>query len=108
MLQVEAGFAEGATLPPPPGLAIEHEGQPSTRLVLSFPLPGSRPPTAQLTAAEQAVAEGLLLGLTNLEIAASRGVSQHTVANQVAAIFVKLNVSSRLTLALCLRDTTLW
>jgi DNA-binding NarL/FixJ family response regulator len=54
---------------------------------------------ADLTAAERGVAEDLLRGLGNRQIAARRGVSLRTVANQVAAIFVKLGVSSRAQLA---------
>jgi DNA-binding NarL/FixJ family response regulator len=53
---------------------------------------------AGLTAAERAVAEDVLRGLSNRRIAARRGVSQRTVANQLAAVYRKLAVRSRLEL----------
>ncbi|MCA9645548.1 MAG: helix-turn-helix transcriptional regulator [Polyangiaceae bacterium] len=49
-----------------------------------------------LTAAEQDVAKLVASGLSNREIAIQRGVSAHTVANQIQRIFDKLGVSSRL------------
>jgi len=91
-------------LPPPPGLSLETlEITESGDLVLSFPLAEQRDLPAELTSAEREIAECLLTGLTNLEIAQRRRVSQFTVANQVAAIFAKLSVHSRLGLALLLR-----
>jgi len=51
--------------------------------------------SADLTFAEQAVFSALLSGQSNQEIAASRGRSLRTIANQVAAIFQKLGVGSR-------------
>jgi DNA-binding NarL/FixJ family response regulator len=65
-------------------------------VMLSFPL--LRPEIAApagLTASEQSVFHALLAGQSNAEIAASRGRSSHTIANQVAAIFRKLELSSR-------------
>lgn len=62
--------------------------------VFSFPL---APPVlrADLSAAERAVAEDLLDGRSNAEIATTRCTSVRTVANQVASVFKKLGVHSR-------------
>lgn len=49
-----------------------------------------------LTAAESEVAALVLAGRRNAEIAAARGTSLRTVANQVASVFRKLGVGSRL------------
>ena len=48
-----------------------------------------------LTTAERAVARLLLEGRRNAEIAAERGKSPRTIANQVASIFRKLGVGAR-------------
>jgi DNA-binding CsgD family transcriptional regulator len=67
--------------------------------VLSFALsgPGSTESTA-LTPSESHVVELLLEGRTNAEIAAIRATTPRTVANQVASLFRKLGVRSRLEL----------
>jgi DNA-binding NarL/FixJ family response regulator len=52
-----------------------------------------------LTEAEQAIAEALIGGATYASIAAARGSSERTVANQARAAFRKLGVSSRFELA---------
>jgi len=70
-------------------------------LVLSFPLP-TWPLPANLTAAERAVARALLSGLDRAEIARLRGTSQRTIANQIALLFAKLDVRSRVELAVVL------
>jgi DNA-binding NarL/FixJ family response regulator len=49
----------------------------------------------RLTRAELEIARMLRGGLSNAEIAAARGRSLRTIANQVAAILRKLGVSSR-------------
>jgi DNA-binding NarL/FixJ family response regulator len=54
-----------------------------------LPLPDSLAPV------ERDVVRGMLAGLSNVEIAARRGTSVRTVANQVAAIFRKLEIGSR-------------
>jgi DNA-binding CsgD family transcriptional regulator len=65
-------------------------------LVISFSI---RPdPHAALTVAERAVVELVAVGCGNTEIARRRGVSKRTVANQIASVFGKLGVSSRLEL----------
>jgi DNA-binding CsgD family transcriptional regulator len=48
-----------------------------------------------LTASERAVAALLLEGLSNRDVAAMRGTSVRTVANQVSAILRKLRIGSR-------------
>jgi DNA-binding NarL/FixJ family response regulator len=64
--------------------------------VVVFSLPLERPALPlSLSAAERAVAVGLLEGLSNAEIAVARHTAKRTVANQVAALFRKLRVRSR-------------
>lgn len=58
--------------------------------------PASLPDT--LTAAEREVVELVLAGSSNQEIADTRGASYRTVANQLASIFKKVGVSSRVEL----------
>ena len=53
------------------------------------------PGLSPLTDRELAVLRLMADRLTNPEIAARLGVSPHTVRNQIAAIFRKLNVSRR-------------
>lgn len=71
-------------------------------IVLSFPLDAPAVPS-NLTKAERAVALLALEGRSDAEIAALRGVSRRTVANQIASVFKKLGVSSRVELATRLR-----
>ncbi|MEZ4372298.1 MAG: LuxR C-terminal-related transcriptional regulator [Polyangiaceae bacterium] len=49
----------------------------------------------KLTLAERQITSDMAQGLTNREIAARRGRSLRTVANQVASIFSKTGVASR-------------
>jgi DNA-binding NarL/FixJ family response regulator len=49
----------------------------------------------RLTSAERQVVSGVLNGRTNAAIAMARRTSSRTVANQLAAIYRKLGVSSR-------------
>jgi DNA-binding CsgD family transcriptional regulator len=51
-----------------------------------------------LTPVEAEVTRLLAAGLSNAEIARVRGTARRTVANQVASVFRKLGVSSRLEL----------
>lgn len=64
--------------------------------VLSFTLGGNE--SANLSSAESDVLRHLLAGRSNAEIATLRGCSARTVANQVASLFRKLGVRSRLEL----------
>ncbi|MGA9601755.1 MAG: LuxR C-terminal-related transcriptional regulator [Methylocystis sp.] len=54
---------------------------------------------SRLTETEREVAAQIILGSTNSDIAKRRRLSEHTVANQVQSIFLKLNVHSRAQLA---------
>jgi DNA-binding CsgD family transcriptional regulator len=54
---------------------------------------------ASLRPAEREIAELLVAGCSNAEIAQRRGTSPRTVANQIARIFETLGVSSRVQLA---------
>lgn len=62
-------------------------------LVVSYPLLPTVP--RGLTLAEANVAQLIVAGRSNREIAALRGSRERTVANQVASVFRKLGVSSR-------------
>jgi DNA-binding CsgD family transcriptional regulator len=62
--------------------------------VLSVPL-AERSRVDGLTAAERQVLELLWLGRSTAEIAAERGRSYRTVANQLAAIYAKAGVTTR-------------
>jgi len=53
---------------------------------------------ALLSSAEREVAELALRGLSNDEIAQARGTSARTVANQLASVYRKLGIGSRLQL----------
>lgn len=63
-------------------------------VVLSVPTAGHAIPES-LTTAEREVCELVLSGLTNAQIAEARRCSARTVANQCAAIFRKVGVTSR-------------
>ena len=63
-------------------------------VVLSYPSVSARS-VSGLTPAETEVLELILAGESNARIAERRGTSVRTTANQVAAIFQKLGVSSR-------------
>lgn len=58
----------------------------------------------ELTKAEKAVAALVLEGRSNQEIARVRGTSVRTVANQVASIFRKLEVTARAELGQAILD----
>jgi DNA-binding CsgD family transcriptional regulator len=49
----------------------------------------------ELTPAERDVVQLVVSGFTNRQIAERRRASVHTVSNQLAAVYVKLGVSSR-------------
>lgn len=72
-------------------------------LVLAFPIAPSHAEDDcnhfTLTLAERAVAAAAAAGRSNQAIAAERGVSARTVANQLASIYRKLGVASRAELA---------
>lgn len=72
-----------------PGLRVG-----SALLLTLTPLPPLRPGVG-LSPAERTVFQGLVEGLSNAEIAARRGVSYRTVANQVTSVLKKHAVGSR-------------
>ena len=85
---------EDSSLPAPEGLTatrFEVGGQPL--LLLSFPVEPA--PAPELTAAERDVARLLVKGASNHAIAAARGTSVRTVANQVASLLRKCSAGSR-------------
>jgi DNA-binding CsgD family transcriptional regulator len=85
-----------ASSPTVPGDLIALESEDGELAVLSFTLPGDN--AINLTSAESDVARYVLAGRSNSEIAALRRCSTRTVANQVASLFHKLGVRSRLEL----------
>jgi len=93
-------WAKQAPFKVPRGLEAKRSverGKPA--VVLSFPVPRIDW-QKDLTAAEIDVVQDVLAGLSNAEIGERRGTALRTIANQVAAIFRKLGVSSRLELSL--------
>ncbi len=81
---------------PPPGL-VAYELEPG-RVLFVQPL-APAVDDERLSPAEQQVATLVLRGWTNAQIAAHRGTSARTAANQVANVFRKLGVASRAELA---------
>jgi DNA-binding CsgD family transcriptional regulator len=65
------------------------------RVVSVSVAPTEEPGKPALSAAEREVFRLLLQGSSNREIAAIRGTSERTVANQVQAVFRKSGVTSR-------------
>jgi DNA-binding NarL/FixJ family response regulator len=83
----------------PAGLRFEGAEDDGRTLVLSFSIPSTDWPSL-LTGTEFEIAHDVLAGLTNAEIARRRGTAVRTIANQVASIYRKLRVRSRLELSL--------
>jgi len=71
--------------------------------VLSHPLPTWTVPDT-LTQSEREVVRAVLSGRNQRDVAAERGTSQSTVANQLASAFRKLGVRSRAELAAVLTN----
>jgi DNA-binding CsgD family transcriptional regulator len=83
--------------PVPTGLSVTPLALNSENLVVfSFEVPRSR--QAGLSKTEREIARLLAEGLSNADIARARRRSVHTVSNQVASIFRKLRITSRLQL----------
>ena len=81
----------------------EHDGL--EFVLLDVPAPSGRAEIlAALTAAEREVAELVLGGCTNAEVASRRGTSARTVANQLARIYRTLEVGSRTELCALLSE----
>ena len=68
-------------------------------LSLQVPIPPRAEIEVRLSSAETHVAWLVCDGLSNREIAIERGTAERTVANQVASIFSKLEVSRRFDVA---------
>lgn len=88
----------GREQPPPPSLEVHTfliDGE-EYALLRHEALPD--PTAASLTDAERDVLALALQGLSNEQIGIARNTRPRTVANQIASIFRKLNVSSRLEL----------
>lgn len=85
---------------PPASLVAWHLdlGDGQELALFEFATSDSCPRAAGVTAAERVVLVLAVAGLSNAEIAARRGVSPRTVANQLASLFRKLGVHSRLEL----------
>jgi DNA-binding NarL/FixJ family response regulator len=81
----------------PRGLRLEEATERGTLLV-SFPIPNADFEGA-LTETETQIAQGILAGLSHADIARRRGTAPRTIANQVASIYKKLGVGSRLELS---------
>jgi DNA-binding NarL/FixJ family response regulator len=83
----------------PAGLRFEGIEDDGSTLVVSFLVPTTDWETL-LTATELEIARDVLSGHSNAEIARRRGTAVRTIANQVASIYRKLHVRSRLELSL--------
>ncbi len=92
----------GNGLKPPAGITVETLETDREYLVLSYPLPAPSLPEG-LTTAEREVAILLVRGLASRAVAVERGVSVHTVENQIRSLYAKLGVSSRVELLRALR-----
>ncbi|WP_437961374.1 helix-turn-helix transcriptional regulator [Sorangium sp. So ce119] len=68
-------------------------------VIVSFRVTEAPSPLGGLSEAERAVVRHALAGESNAQIAARRGVSARTVANQLASAYRKLKVGSRAELA---------
>jgi DNA-binding CsgD family transcriptional regulator len=95
---------DAISLPAPAGLRVERVLLDDEYLVLSFPIPTCKVPE-NFTSSERDVAFAVLRGEANEEIARRRNTSRRTVANQVAAIFAKVGVASRVELACALASS---
>lgn len=84
---------------PPEGMratTLHHEGV--DYVVVSYPI-RPRPGLERLSPSEREIAALVLRGESNAAIARARGVAVRTVANQLASMFRKLGVGSRVELA---------
>jgi DNA-binding CsgD family transcriptional regulator len=91
--------ASSVDVPVPVGLrAARVDLAGDSYVVLTFPTPSWELPDC-LTRAEREVAQAMLGGATNEQIAEQRSISVRTVAHQIGSIFEKLAVSSRAELA---------
>jgi DNA-binding CsgD family transcriptional regulator len=68
-------------------------------LIVSYPIPPADAGGRPLSATEQEIVAAVLQGASNRDIAQARGVSVHTVANQLRSACRKLGVAGRSELA---------
>lgn len=95
-----AEAANASRIPAPKGLkAARFEVAGEEYALLVFPIEARPAPQQELTTAERAVAQLVLKGFANEEIAAMRRSSYRTVANQLQSIYRKVGVGSRVELA---------
>lgn len=80
----------------PRGLRLEEATEGT--LLVSFPIPNAGF-EGSLTKTETQIAQAILAGLSHADIARRRGTALRTIANQVASIYKKLGVRSRLELS---------
>lgn len=101
-MRSEARSAAGSTPPPVAPDARIAFGAIGASRVAVLALPRGLPAhlADRLTEAERAVADSLLDGASYAEIAAARGTSERTIANQARAVLRKLDVASRFELVL--------
>ncbi len=83
----------------PSGLRVESPADETGTMVVSFRVTAADW-RALLTETEADIARDILAGMSNAAIAAKRGTAVRTIANQVASIYRKLRVRSRLELSL--------
>ncbi len=83
----------------PSGLRVEGSADDGTTVVVSYLVPEADW-QALLTSTETEITRDVLAGLSNADIARKRGTAVRTIANQVASIYRKLQVRSRLELSL--------
>lgn len=76
----------------------------STQALVSIPNTPEKDLAALLTHREMEVAQIVVSGASNKEIAARLGIAERTVKSHVGAIFEKLGVRDRLQLALLIRN----
>ena len=70
-----------------------------------FELPAETEAPAQFSESERCILRQLRAGRSSAEIAQARGTSARTVANQLASMYRKVNVSSRQELLAALAET---
>ncbi|MGH7435155.1 MAG: helix-turn-helix domain-containing protein [Polyangiaceae bacterium] len=86
-------------VPPPEGLGARTVVLGTDEyLILTLPLPDWAVPGC-LTEAERHITLAILRGATNQDMAGERKSSVRTIGNQIARIFAKLGVTSRIELA---------
>jgi DNA-binding NarL/FixJ family response regulator len=89
----------GEELAPPEDLVVYRIEMADVTLALFTYSTGAEAPAFHLTESEREVLRAVVAGQSNAQIAAERRSAPRTVANQIAAIFRKVGVTSRAQLA---------